>query len=76
MVFLDLELTNNNVGLTWDGSEKSVGMDDKLNYISKYMRNKYPNFQLIGKMIAQGEEVGDVYKIVMDVGVAIIKELF
>ncbi len=67
---IDLELTEDMNGLKWNGAEKSYGLHQIVNFITKVMREKYPKFELTGKLNAQGEEIGDRWSLVMKDGVA------
>jgi len=67
--YIDLRLTDSFDGIQWDGSEKSYYMEKQVAFILKMMRRKYPDFELVGAMYAQGEEVGDVWKLVIVDGV-------
>lgn len=64
--FIDLEYTDNLDGLRWDGSEKTWGMIDQINFISHQMRKINPKFQLEGEMRACGEEFGDMWLLKID----------
>ena len=46
MTWIDLELTNDNKGLQWDGSEKTYDLTEKVNMIIKEMSKMYPDFGL------------------------------
>ena len=57
--YIDLEFLPDLSGLKWDGSEKTYDLVKKVNLIIVEMRKEYPEFGLIGKMLAQGEEIDD-----------------
>lgn len=59
--YIDLELTSDQLGLKWDGSEATYGMVDAVNTVIQEMRKVMPEFGLAGMMLAQGDEVGDVW---------------
>lgn len=63
LTWIDLELTEDESGIQWNGSEKSYDMCKKINMIIRNMRKKYPNFGFSGKMIAQDEDLNDRYEI-------------
>ncbi len=69
--YLQYEVTRDMEGLKWDGNEKFYHAENALNLILRYMRNQWPDFNMIGKLLAQGEEVGDVWELRMDNGKAI-----
>lgn len=71
LTYINLELTPSNIGLKWDGSEKTYGMEDAVNLIIREMREKRPDFGLWGEMLAQGEEIGDVWRLKIKDGVAV-----
>jgi len=66
MTFIDLELTNDYAGMQWNGDEKTYDLVEKINLIIRHMRAVVPNFTVAGEMFAQGEEIGDIWKIVVD----------
>ena len=68
--FIDLELTPEFDGLQWNGAEKTYQMVEQVNYIISL------GFPLEGELLAQGEEVGDVWKLVIgEDGIAAAVEL-
>lgn len=73
--YIDLELTDEYDGIKWTGAEKTYGMDEQLNYVMGYMKKEWPEFELEGTFDCQGDECGDVYKIVIEDGLAVIKEV-
>ena len=72
---IDLEFTPDYSGLQWDGSEKTYGMIEIINSITNFMKKKYPDFELIGKLSAQGEDAEDRWTLEMKDGEAVKKEL-
>lgn len=62
-IHIDLEWVGNGTGLVWDGCEKSNYMVESLNFLSSVMRSRWPDFQFEGTMLAQGEEVGDLWQV-------------
>ena len=71
LTYINLELTPGNIGLQWDGSEKTYMMEEAVNLIIREMREKRPDFGLWGELLAQGEEVGDVWRLRIKDGVAV-----
>lgn len=63
---IDLELTKDLQYLQWDGSEKSYYMESQVNYIICVMRKKIVDFRLEGKLSAQGENITDVWELVIN----------
>jgi len=72
---IDLELTDDFSGLQWNGAEKTYGLNHIVNFITKQMRKKYSDFELTGKLTAQGEDIEDRWELVMEKGLAVKKEL-
>lgn len=68
--YMSLEVLKDASGLRWDGSEKTYEMVGAINLLTKLMRRINHNFELSGTMLAQGDEVGDVWRLVMKDGVA------
>ena len=64
--YIDLELTKDFSGLKWNGSEKTYDLVDKVNLIIEEMQKVYPDFGLTGELLAKGEEVDDVWRLVME----------
>jgi len=57
--YIDLTLTDDLDGIKWDGSEKSYGMVEAVNWLIAKIRKDWPSFTLKGEMAAQGEDVDD-----------------
>lgn len=70
LTYIDLELTKDFSGLKWNGAEKTYDLVDKVNFIIEEMQKVYPDFELTGELLAQGEEIGDVWRLVMENNVA------
>lgn len=73
--YIDLELTKEWDGIKWDGAEKSYDMVGQVNFLLREMKKEYPDFGFKGEMLAQGEEIGDVWKLVIEDGVAVKKDV-
>jgi len=73
--YIDLELLDDFTGLKWSGAEKTYGMVDGVNLIITEMKKAYPDFELEGKFLAQGENIEDRWELVIENGVAVKKEL-
>lgn len=56
---LNLKLTPEFDGVEWDGSEKTNGMANMINFLIQEMQKIKPDFGLEGVMQGQGEEWGD-----------------
>jgi hypothetical protein len=75
LTYIDLELTDDLLGLKWDGSEKTYDLDKKINLIIEQLQKEFPDFELQGELMAQGEEVEDRYKIVIENNIAKIVDI-
>jgi hypothetical protein len=64
--YIDLELTDDLMGVQWNGAEKTGGLCEQVNYVTTLMRQKWPDFAFAGKLDAQGEERGDAWQLVID----------
>lgn len=73
--YIDLNITHDYTGLQWNGGEKSYNMEGQINTVIRLMHSAGLDFVLEGALLAQGEEVGDVYKIIMENNVAVVHEI-
>lgn len=69
--YVELEMTDDNDGLQWNGTEKVSDMEEQINVVIREMQKKYPEFGLAGKIMAQGEDLEDRYAITIVGGLAI-----
>lgn len=67
---IDFEFNDDFSGIRWDGSEKFYDADDVVNFLTDRMREKYPEFELVGELSAQGESYDDRWILRMVNGVA------
>lgn len=65
LTYIDLQMNDDGDGLEWDGSEKTYELVEKVNLVIREMRKAMPEFGLTGSMLAQGEDVGDVWELVI-----------
>lgn len=63
LTYIDLELSKDYSGLKWDGSEKTYDLKDKINLIITEMKKSFPDFELEGHLLAQGDSIEDRYYI-------------
>lgn len=63
--YIDLELTKDFSGLQWSGAEKTYGLEESVNIITREMRIQWPDFRLVGSLNAQGESFEDRWSLVM-----------
>jgi len=62
---IDLELAEDFSGIQWNGTEKCYDMEHIINFITDKMREKNPEFELTGELLAQGEDIEDRWRLVM-----------
>ena len=73
--YVSLSLSDNFSGIEWSGMEKTYNMPQIINFIIVEMSKVKPNFGLKGKMAAQGEDIDDIYEIVIENGEAVQHDL-
>ena len=73
--YIQLEIAKDKSGLQWDGSEKFYNAVETVNSVIMTMQKKFPDFGLKGGLIAQGEGVGDVWKLLIKDGKAIGEDI-
>ena len=68
LYYVDLEFLDDFSGLKWDGAEKTYGMIELVNMITRNMRGRlqYAGFGFTGELFAQGEDYDDRWKLVID----------
>lgn len=64
--YIDLELNDDMSGIRWNGAEKTYDLTEKVNLVIKLMKNDFPDFGLVGELIARGEDRSDNWKMVID----------
>lgn len=57
--YVQFELSPGFAGMRWDGSEKFYGAVEVVNYLTRKMREQWPNFSFVGQLAAQGEDPDD-----------------
>jgi hypothetical protein len=71
LYYIDLELTPKFDGVKWNGAEKTYGMHEAVNLVTRLMRASWPEFSFTGSMAAQGEDPEDRWQLyVNDEGIA------
>jgi len=75
LFYIDLKLTDDFSGLEWNGAEKTYDMHQLVNVVIKEMKKKYPDFELTGHLIAQGEDIEDIWKLNIKNGKAVREEI-
>lgn len=65
LTHIDLQLTNDFSGIEWNGAEKTYDLVEKVNLIICEMKKVCPDFGLEGQLLAQGEEFGDIWKLII-----------
>jgi len=73
--YTDLELADDFTGIECSNSEEIYDMAEKINSIIIKMKKVMPEFGLKGKVLAQGEDIKDRYKIIIEDGVAVKVDL-
>lgn len=73
--YLQYELTKDMTGIKWDGNEKFYYAVEAINLIIDNMKAEFPEFELQGELLAQGEELGDVWKLEIVDGQATRKDI-
>lgn len=61
-----LELSDDFMSVEWDGCEKFNDIDSSLNFITFIMRRQFEDFSFSGSCLAQGENLGDIWKCFID----------
>lgn len=64
--YIDLELLPDFTGLKWSGAEKTYGLEESVNIVTREMRKVWPEFRLIGQLNAQGEDFEDRWTLQVD----------
>jgi hypothetical protein len=60
------------IGIAWnDECEKTYGMVETVNFLLDSVRVAFPGFGLEGSLLAQGEEIGDVWHLIILDGKAV-----
>jgi len=72
---INLKLTEDFSGIEWNGSEKTYDLEHIVNFVTRLMKQKYKDFELIGQLSAQGEDADDRWVLVMENGIAKKKDL-
>ena len=67
---IDLELLEDFSGLKWNGAEKTCCLQDIVNWITVKVREQWPDFELEGELVAQGQTFDDRWRLVMLDGIA------
>ncbi|MBI1923859.1 hypothetical protein HYR99_06375 [Candidatus Poribacteria bacterium] len=65
---VDLELLDDASGLQWNGAEKTYDMDEIVALVIRLMKERYPDFGLTGKLLAQGEAIDDRWQLSIENG--------
>lgn len=61
LTYIDLEFTEDMMGFQWNGAEKTYYLVEIVNLIITEARKRWPEFGLVGTLMAQGEEIGDLW---------------
>lgn len=71
--YIDLKTTRDLMGLEWSGAEKTYNMVAQVNFVITRMRARWPEFGLVGALVAQGEDGDDTWTLEMVDGAAVKK---
>ncbi len=66
LYYIDLELTDDLLGVRFNGAEKTSLGPAMINMVTDVMRFRFPGFQLSGELLAQGEDIDDRWRLVVD----------
>lgn len=72
---VDLELLEDESGLKWNRAEKTYDLDQIVALVLRLMREKFPEFGLRGKLIAQGEAIDDRWQLYIENGEVMTRDL-
>ena len=61
--YLDLEFNDDFSGIRHSGAEKTYEMVEQVNFLTYEMRKIIPDFRFVGELSAQGEDIGDLWKL-------------
>ncbi|MFQ6309876.1 hypothetical protein [Lysobacter capsici] len=65
--YIDLVLLRDFSGIKWDDTtEKTYGLWESVNIVTRLMRKQWPDFRLVGHLNAQGEDYEDRWSLVLD----------
>lgn len=62
---IDLQINYEQTGLEWNGAEKTYSMEKLVNVVIDRMKTVMPEFGLRGRLQAQGEEIGDIWELII-----------
>ena len=62
---VDLRLCRDFRGVEWDGAEKTYSLEKIVNVVIHEARKRWPSFGLKGCLLAQGEDFGDRWKLLI-----------
>jgi len=73
LIWIDLCFNRDLTGIEWNGGEKTYDLTEKVNLIISNMQQKFPDFGLTGELLAQGEDMTDRWRLVIENGRAVKK---
>jgi hypothetical protein len=68
--YIQYDLAPDKSGIQWDGNEKFYYAENACNFIIENMKARFPDFGLVGELLAQGEEFCDIWMLAIVDGVA------
>jgi len=75
LTYIELRLTDDFTGLEWNGRPKTYNLTEKVNLIIEKVREEFPEFELKGELMAQGEDIEDRWKLKIEGGKAVKIEM-
>ena len=73
--YINFEIEKDFSGIIHNNDEKSYEVVEQVNHIIGMMKIDFPEFELAGELLAQGEEIGDIWRLVIENGKAIEKAI-
>lgn len=73
--YVQLVIADDNSGIEWDGGEKFYDAQDAVNTVIMTMQAKFPDFGLEGKLLARGDEIGDIWELAIENGIAVKRDI-
>lgn len=73
--YLDLQVNDYITGIEHTDAEKSYGVVEQVNFLIKKVKEISPDFGLKGSLMAQGENVGDVWRLRIKDGLAVQEDV-
>jgi len=69
--YIQFDIAPDKSGIQWDGNEKFYDAELAAQTVILTMQKYFPDFGLEGELLAQGEEIGDIWKLAIVDGKAV-----